>query len=122
ARQDCLPTRVNLVRRGINVDSCVCPIRSTGEDEINHILFRCDLAQQVLRRICRWWKLDPSDWNTFQECADNMETDNIDYNDGVDEVNDVDGLNVSANDHDHDDHVKDRDASVNVDYVDIFDP
>nr|GFB16457.1 hypothetical protein [Tanacetum cinerariifolium] len=36
----------NLVRRGINVDSCVCPICSTGEDEINHILFRCDLAQQ----------------------------------------------------------------------------
>nr|GEY98302.1 RNA-directed DNA polymerase, eukaryota [Tanacetum cinerariifolium] len=46
ARQDCLPTRVNLVRRGINVDSCVCPICSTGEDEINHILFRCNLAQQ----------------------------------------------------------------------------
>ncbi|GKD13710.1 RNA-directed DNA polymerase, eukaryota [Tanacetum coccineum] len=67
ARQDCLPTRVNLVRRGINVDSCVCPICSSGEDEINHILFRCDLAQQVLRRICRWWELDPSDWNTFQE-------------------------------------------------------
>ncbi|GKD48854.1 RNA-directed DNA polymerase, eukaryota, partial [Tanacetum coccineum] len=67
ARQDCLPTRVNLVRRGINVDSCVCPICSSGEDEINHILFRCDLAQQVLRRICRWWELDPSYWITFQE-------------------------------------------------------
>nr|GEU83791.1 retrotransposon protein, putative, Ty1-copia subclass [Tanacetum cinerariifolium] len=52
---------------GINVDSCVCPICSTGEDEINHILFWCDLAQQVLRRICRWWELDPSDWNMFQE-------------------------------------------------------
>nr|GEV03157.1 RNA-directed DNA polymerase, eukaryota [Tanacetum cinerariifolium] len=59
--------RVNLVRRGINVNSCVCLICSTGEDEINHILFRCDLVQQVLRRICRWWELDPSDWNTFQE-------------------------------------------------------
>nr|GEX70883.1 hypothetical protein [Tanacetum cinerariifolium] len=23
--------------------------------------------KQVLRRICRWWELDPSDWNTFQE-------------------------------------------------------
>nr|GEZ64299.1 RNA-directed DNA polymerase, eukaryota [Tanacetum cinerariifolium] len=45
ARQDCLSTRVNLVRRGINVDSCVCPICSTGEDELNHILFLCDLAQ-----------------------------------------------------------------------------
>ncbi|GJV84834.1 hypothetical protein Tco_1524732 [Tanacetum coccineum] len=25
------------------------------------------LETQVLRRICRWWELDPSDWNTFQE-------------------------------------------------------
>nr|GFD42168.1 RNA-directed DNA polymerase, eukaryota [Tanacetum cinerariifolium] len=67
AHQDRLPTRVNLVRRGINVASCVCPIWSTGEDEINHILFQCDLAHQVLPRICRWWELDLSDWNTFQE-------------------------------------------------------
>nr|GFB89888.1 RNA-directed DNA polymerase, eukaryota [Tanacetum cinerariifolium] len=23
--------------------------------------------KQVLHRICRWWELDPSDWNLFQE-------------------------------------------------------
>nr|GFC58143.1 RNA-directed DNA polymerase, eukaryota [Tanacetum cinerariifolium] len=48
-----LPSQVIDTRwvRGINVDYCVCPICSTGEDEINHILFRCDLAQQVRRRI-----------------------------------------------------------------------
>nr|GFA29053.1 hypothetical protein [Tanacetum cinerariifolium] len=46
ARQNCLPTRVNLVRRGINVESCVCPVCSSGEEDINHTLFRCDLAQQ----------------------------------------------------------------------------
>nr|GEX65334.1 RNA-directed DNA polymerase, eukaryota [Tanacetum cinerariifolium] len=46
ARQDCLPTRFNLVRRGINVESCVCPVCSSGEEDINHTLFRCDLAQQ----------------------------------------------------------------------------
>nr|GFB86543.1 RNA-directed DNA polymerase, eukaryota [Tanacetum cinerariifolium] len=34
ARQDCLPTRVNL---------------------------------HVLRRICRWWGLDPNGWTSFQE-------------------------------------------------------
>ncbi|GKD98734.1 hypothetical protein Tco_1382631 [Tanacetum coccineum] len=49
--------------------------------------------------------------------VDNMETDNIDHNDDV-EVNEVDDVNanVSANEHDHDDHVEDRDASVNVDH------
>nr|GEZ97477.1 RNA-directed DNA polymerase, eukaryota [Tanacetum cinerariifolium] len=34
------------IGEGINVDSCVCPICSTEDDEIDHILFRCDLAQQ----------------------------------------------------------------------------
>ncbi|GJU17194.1 hypothetical protein Tco_1145160 [Tanacetum coccineum] len=34
-----------------------------------HIFFRCDLAQLVLRRICRWWGLDPHDWSSFQECS-----------------------------------------------------
>nr|GEV63490.1 RNA-directed DNA polymerase, eukaryota [Tanacetum cinerariifolium] len=67
ASQDCLPTKVNLVRRGINVESCVCPVCSSGEEDINRTLFRCDLAQQVLRRICRWWDLDPSGWSSFQE-------------------------------------------------------
>ncbi|GJZ37603.1 RNA-directed DNA polymerase, eukaryota [Tanacetum coccineum] len=67
ARQDCLPTRVNLVRRGINIESSTCPICLTCEEDVNHIFFRCDLAQLVLRRICRWWDLDPHGWSSFQE-------------------------------------------------------
>ncbi|GKC02884.1 RNA-directed DNA polymerase, eukaryota, partial [Tanacetum coccineum] len=45
-RLDCLPTRVNLVRRGINVESYVCPMCSSDAEDINHILFRCELSQQ----------------------------------------------------------------------------
>ncbi|GJT61775.1 RNA-directed DNA polymerase, eukaryota [Tanacetum coccineum] len=67
ARQDCLPTRVNLVRRGINIESSICPVCFSYEEDINHILFRCDLAQLVLRRICRWWDLDSNGWSSFQE-------------------------------------------------------
>nr|GEV54553.1 RNA-directed DNA polymerase, eukaryota [Tanacetum cinerariifolium] len=53
ARRDCLPTRSNLVRRGVFVDSNACPICGSYEEDIHHILFQCDLAQAVLRRICR---------------------------------------------------------------------
>nr|GFA09172.1 RNA-directed DNA polymerase, eukaryota [Tanacetum cinerariifolium] len=62
--------RVKEVRNCIDdifLPSQVIDTRWVREDEINHILFRCDMTQQVLRRICRWWELDPSDWNTFQE-------------------------------------------------------
>ncbi|GJU75866.1 RNA-directed DNA polymerase, eukaryota, partial [Tanacetum coccineum] len=67
ARQDCLPTRVNLVRRGINIESSTCPICLTCEEDVNHIFFRCELAQLVHRRICKWWDLDPHGWSSFQE-------------------------------------------------------
>ncbi|GKD31694.1 RNA-directed DNA polymerase, eukaryota [Tanacetum coccineum] len=67
ARQDCLPTRVNLIRRGITIESSLCPVCSVCEEDVCHIFFHCDLAQLVLRRICRWWGLDPHDWSSFQE-------------------------------------------------------
>nr|GEW93757.1 RNA-directed DNA polymerase, eukaryota [Tanacetum cinerariifolium] len=67
ARQDCLPTRVNLIRRGITIESSHCPVCSICKEDVCHIFFHCNLAQLVLRRICRWWGLDPHDWSSFQE-------------------------------------------------------
>nr|GEY76967.1 zinc finger MYM-type protein 1-like [Tanacetum cinerariifolium] len=55
--------------------------------------------------------------------VENMEVDNINYNDDVDDVDDeddVDDVDVRVND--HNDQAEDRDASVNADHVDIFDP
>ncbi|GKA93226.1 RNA-directed DNA polymerase, eukaryota [Tanacetum coccineum] len=57
ARLGCLPTRDNLVRRGVLVDSTACPSCSVNEESVNHTLFCCDLARTVLQRICRWWNL-----------------------------------------------------------------
>nr|GEV58241.1 RNA-directed DNA polymerase, eukaryota [Tanacetum cinerariifolium] len=54
ARRDCLPTRSNLVQRGVFMDSNACSICGAYEEDIHRILFQCDLAQAVLRRICRW--------------------------------------------------------------------
>ncbi|GJX26389.1 RNA-directed DNA polymerase, eukaryota [Tanacetum coccineum] len=52
ARRDCLPTRANLIRRGVFVESGNCPICGLHEENAHHIFFQCDLAQAVLRRIC----------------------------------------------------------------------
>ncbi|GKB00649.1 RNA-directed DNA polymerase, eukaryota [Tanacetum coccineum] len=40
-RRDFLPTRVNLARRGIALESYSCPLCSAAEEDINHILFGC---------------------------------------------------------------------------------
>ncbi|GJX72551.1 RNA-directed DNA polymerase, eukaryota, reverse transcriptase zinc-binding domain protein [Tanacetum coccineum] len=53
AWHDCLPTRSNLIRRGVTLDSVAFPICLSDEESVPHIFFRCNLAQEVLRRVCR---------------------------------------------------------------------
>nr|GEW60156.1 RNA-directed DNA polymerase, eukaryota [Tanacetum cinerariifolium] len=50
ARRDSLPTRYDLSRRGVVVDSVLCPIRGAAVEDIQHVLFRCELAQSILRK------------------------------------------------------------------------
>nr|GEW26993.1 RNA-directed DNA polymerase, eukaryota [Tanacetum cinerariifolium] len=65
ARRDCLPTRENLMPRGVIMESTDCPICGLVEEEVHHILLKCDLAHSVLRRICRWWDIDWQSWSSF---------------------------------------------------------
>nr|GEX80139.1 RNA-directed DNA polymerase, eukaryota [Tanacetum cinerariifolium] len=71
ARLDRLPTRSNLVRRGVVLDSSLCPLCGLVPEDIHHVLFRCDTAKLVFRKIWRRWDLDWHDllsfldWNTW---------------------------------------------------------
>nr|GFC08189.1 RNA-directed DNA polymerase, eukaryota [Tanacetum cinerariifolium] len=71
ARLDRLPTRSNLVRRGVVLDSSLCLLCGLVPYDIHHVLFRCDTAKLVFRMICRWWDLEWhdllsfSDWNAW---------------------------------------------------------
>ncbi|GJU33061.1 RNA-directed DNA polymerase, eukaryota [Tanacetum coccineum] len=58
ARLDRLLTRVNLSRRGVLLDSHLCPLCNAAMEDVQHVFFRCDVARFVLRKICRWWDLD----------------------------------------------------------------
>nr|GEX45633.1 RNA-directed DNA polymerase, eukaryota [Tanacetum cinerariifolium] len=52
ARLDCLPTRVNLARRGVHVDSSSCSLCDSNEENVHHLFFCYDFARLILRRIC----------------------------------------------------------------------
>ena len=67
ARRDRLPTRANLVRRGITLDSTSCPICQVCEEDASHVFFRCGLARAILCRVCRWWDLDGLPWTSFSD-------------------------------------------------------
>ncbi|GJR88927.1 RNA-directed DNA polymerase, eukaryota [Tanacetum coccineum] len=47
ARRDCLPTRSNLIRRGVSLESSSCPLCLTGEKDVHHVFFRCSLSRAV---------------------------------------------------------------------------
>ncbi|GJU61200.1 RNA-directed DNA polymerase, eukaryota, reverse transcriptase zinc-binding domain protein [Tanacetum coccineum] len=64
---DCLPTRLNISRRGIDIPSILCPICDSVVESSSHLFFGCSLAKDILRRICRWWNVEFSDINSYAE-------------------------------------------------------
>ncbi|GJX88603.1 RNA-directed DNA polymerase, eukaryota [Tanacetum coccineum] len=64
---EALPTRFNISRRGIEIDSILCPICDRGVESTRHIFFSCCLVRQIARKICSWWDIEYSDVNSFTE-------------------------------------------------------
>ncbi|GJS36384.1 RNA-directed DNA polymerase, eukaryota, reverse transcriptase zinc-binding domain protein [Tanacetum coccineum] len=49
-----LPTRFNISRRGIDIDTMSCVNCDLGVETTNHLFFTCDMAKQVSNLIARW--------------------------------------------------------------------
>ncbi|GKD76682.1 RNA-directed DNA polymerase, eukaryota [Tanacetum coccineum] len=54
---DRLLTRLNLIRRGIQIPSLSCPICNSAHEDLSHLLFGCSMATDVVWLVCRWWDL-----------------------------------------------------------------
>ncbi|GJU35522.1 RNA-directed DNA polymerase, eukaryota, partial [Tanacetum coccineum] len=66
-KSNALPTRFNISRRGMDIDSIVCPICNAGVESTNHIFFQCVVVRQIMRKISFWWNIDYSDVNSYEE-------------------------------------------------------
>ncbi|GKD74732.1 RNA-directed DNA polymerase, eukaryota, reverse transcriptase zinc-binding domain protein, partial [Tanacetum coccineum] len=51
---EALPTRFNISRRGIDIDSILCPICECGVKSARHVFFSCSLVRQIVRKVCSW--------------------------------------------------------------------
>nr|GEV76473.1 putative RNA-directed DNA polymerase, eukaryota, reverse transcriptase zinc-binding domain protein [Tanacetum cinerariifolium] len=66
-----LPSRVNLDRRNIEVDSLLCPSCLEDVETTNHTFFNCGLAKDLWALLAKWWELDVpvcgnfSDWKSW---------------------------------------------------------
>ncbi|GKC98949.1 RNA-directed DNA polymerase, eukaryota, reverse transcriptase zinc-binding domain protein, partial [Tanacetum coccineum] len=65
---DRLPTRSNLVNRGVDVPSVLCPNCEAEVETRNHLFYSCSMTVDLLRLLGQWWSiqipnfLDPSTW------------------------------------------------------------
>ena len=57
-RMDRLPTRENLMVRGIDVPSILCPSCGTAMEDTDHVFVKCDIAVQIWEKIFRWIDMD----------------------------------------------------------------
>ncbi|GJY74776.1 RNA-directed DNA polymerase, eukaryota [Tanacetum coccineum] len=64
---DRLPTKLNLIRRGIQVLSASCPICNSAHEDLSHLLFSCDLATDVMQHVCRWWDVVWTSFGSYSE-------------------------------------------------------
>nr|GEZ96766.1 RNA-directed DNA polymerase, eukaryota [Tanacetum cinerariifolium] len=53
-----LPTRINLDRRGIEIDSVLYPTCHDELKTVNHSFFNCDLAKDLWSLLAKWWEMD----------------------------------------------------------------
>nr|GEW38236.1 RNA-directed DNA polymerase, eukaryota [Tanacetum cinerariifolium] len=48
---DGLPTRLNISRRGIDIESILCPMCGKAVESTSHIFFTCQMSKEILRKI-----------------------------------------------------------------------
>nr|GEW23157.1 RNA-directed DNA polymerase, eukaryota [Tanacetum cinerariifolium] len=62
-----LSTRLNLSKRGIDIDSILCPICEQHVESVSHIFFNCQLSREIFRNILRWWQIDVMNISCYEE-------------------------------------------------------
>ncbi|GKF46887.1 RNA-directed DNA polymerase, eukaryota, reverse transcriptase zinc-binding domain protein, partial [Tanacetum coccineum] len=66
-KMDNLPTRFNLFRRGMDLDSIFCPTCNVAVETTSHIFFDCSLAKEIYKRIARWPDINILVTSTYEE-------------------------------------------------------
>ncbi|GJV74022.1 RNA-directed DNA polymerase, eukaryota, reverse transcriptase zinc-binding domain protein [Tanacetum coccineum] len=66
-RLDCLPTRLDIFRRCMNIDSILCPICDEVVEYASHIFFACHIAREVFHKITSWWDVNFMEVSSYEE-------------------------------------------------------
>ncbi|GJU66753.1 RNA-directed DNA polymerase, eukaryota, reverse transcriptase zinc-binding domain protein [Tanacetum coccineum] len=67
---DYLPTRLNVSRRGMDIESILCPMCGDAAESTRHIFFTCHIAREILPKISRWWDVSYTEVSSYEEWLD----------------------------------------------------
>ncbi|GKE04395.1 RNA-directed DNA polymerase, eukaryota, reverse transcriptase zinc-binding domain protein, partial [Tanacetum coccineum] len=64
---DYLPTRLNLSRRGMDLDSIFCPSCNLAVESTDHIFFGCSMVKEIYKKIACWWDINLLAMSSYEE-------------------------------------------------------
>nr|GFB35488.1 RNA-directed DNA polymerase, eukaryota [Tanacetum cinerariifolium] len=67
---DGLPTRLNISRRGIDIESILCLMCGKAVESTSHIIFTCKMSKEIFRNISRWWDIVYMEISFYEEWLD----------------------------------------------------
>nr|GEX87960.1 zinc finger, CCHC-type, retrotransposon Gag domain protein [Tanacetum cinerariifolium] len=62
-----LPTKFNISRRGILIDSIICPNYDVGVESVGHLFFSCSMSRDIFNLIARRWKVSIENFDCYDE-------------------------------------------------------
>ncbi|GKE91674.1 RNA-directed DNA polymerase, eukaryota, reverse transcriptase zinc-binding domain protein [Tanacetum coccineum] len=66
-KNDGLPTRFNISRRGMEIDSILCPVCDRLVESSRHLFFSCSFICDIMVKISRWWEVNHRDVDSFDD-------------------------------------------------------
>ncbi|GJV59411.1 RNA-directed DNA polymerase, eukaryota [Tanacetum coccineum] len=66
-RLNCLPTRLNISRRGMDIDSILCHSCGVTIETTSHVFFSCHIAREVFHKISNWWEVNFMELSLYEE-------------------------------------------------------
>nr|GEY17208.1 RNA-directed DNA polymerase, eukaryota [Tanacetum cinerariifolium] len=62
-----LPTRLNLYRRGLELQTILCPSCNFAVESTDHLFFSCSMMKELYASIAKWWDVNMPDFSSFEE-------------------------------------------------------
>ncbi|GJU69267.1 RNA-directed DNA polymerase, eukaryota [Tanacetum coccineum] len=66
-KSNSLPTRFNISRRGILINSLKCGTYDMGVETVDHLFFSCTLVRNLVDPIVRWWNVTRVDIDSYSD-------------------------------------------------------